>query len=952
MRTKLTVAACALALAALSTAVRAADDLVSGLVGEYFALEEVPGDFPKIPATKKPYYVRVEKTVDFDDAPDDFHGIKLSENFYARWTGTLRVDKAGSYQFITDSDDGSRLSINGKVVVDNGGVHAMQEASGKIDLTPGDHAILIEFFEAGGGAGCKVAWHPPGGKREVLSEKALFHKKEAENIDWDKSAWGSKPKPATPAKGGAPAAKKRSNDKMNYGPFHTANVEANYPEKGNVTLKGMAIKLTKETTQVLPAEGQTPKMAAVCFDQDMLRMSLGWTGGYLSLPTGRDGLEGHPYVEGTPVFGAKKTSIGWWKGDESKDPRPKPYGPLPHEFARYKGAYLHEGKTILSYTVATNPILELPGFEFKDGLDIITRSFSIAKTNTALTALIGEEDKLEGTVEDGVAVLNKADNVIAAALSGAPEGAKLEVAGSRIQLRLPPLNAAAKFTVSVWSGPKADLAKFKSAAKSIAAPDVEALTKGGPPRWTPAITLKGTVSENTQGYVADEITVPYENPWDAYMRITGIDFFSDPTKAAVSTMSGDVWLISGIDEKLENITWKRYATGLFQTLGLKIVDDKVYALERGQITRFHDLNNDGEADFYEAFNNDGMIGPNQYHEFAHDLHTDKDGNFYFVRGSNLGAGGTPHNGVMCRVSKDGSKMDVVCVGFRAPNGMGLGPDGQLTTGDNQGNWVPGSPINWMYAPDSPLIKKDELGFYGFRLDHYPYTKQGPRLNPLVWIPYNMDNSCGGQVWATSDKWGPFNGNLLHMSYGKCVLFNVMKQKVGDEVQGAVVKFPINFISGIMRARFNKGDGQLYVVGMRGWQTSANKAGCVTRVRYTGKPVKLPNAWEVTKTGIDIGFTDTVDPASAGDVQNYGAEWFHIEYTGGYGSPEFTIADKKKKGKEALTIKSVKVSPDGKKVSLEIPGLAPVTNIVIKYKINAADGSVMQHEVAGTINKMP
>jgi hypothetical protein len=64
MRTKLTVAACALALSSLTTAVRAADDLVSGLMGEYFALEDAPGDFPNLPKTKKPYYVRVDKTVD------------------------------------------------------------------------------------------------------------------------------------------------------------------------------------------------------------------------------------------------------------------------------------------------------------------------------------------------------------------------------------------------------------------------------------------------------------------------------------------------------------------------------------------------------------------------------------------------------------------------------------------------------------------------------------------------------------------------------------------------------------------------------------------------------------------------------------------------------------------------------------------------------------------------
>ena len=60
--------------------------------------------------------------------------------------------------------------------------------------------------------------------------------------------------------------------------------------------------------------------------------------------------------------------------------------------------------------------------------------------------------------------------------------------------------------------------------------------------------------------------------------------------------------------------------------------DKIYVLGRDQITRLHDLNNDGEADFYENFNNDTVVTPN-YHEFCLDLQTDSKGNFYFSKGS-------------------------------------------------------------------------------------------------------------------------------------------------------------------------------------------------------------------------------------------------------------------------------------------------------------------------------
>src|SRR5258708_1888464 len=113
----------------------------------------------------------------------------------------------------------------------------------------------------------------------------------------------------------------------------------------------------------------------------------------------------------------------------------------------------------------------------------------------------------------------------------------------------------------------------------------------------------------------------------------------------------------------------------------------------------------------------------------------------------------------------------------------------------------------------------------------------------------------------------------------------MHEKVGDTMQGGVTMFPFKFISGIMRARFNPIDGQLYVVGMKGWQTDANKAGCLTRVRYTEKPIHMPVAYHITKTGLDITFSDSLDPASAGEVDRWSAVWYNIHYTGPYGSPE-------------------------------------------------------------------
>src|SRR5262245_44695158 len=94
-------------------------DAEPGLVAEYFPLNDAAGAFPTPAATAKPILVRVEKNVDYAETDGDFYGTRLSDNFYARWTGLLRVEKEGRIQFWTESDDGSRLTIDGKVVVDN-----------------------------------------------------------------------------------------------------------------------------------------------------------------------------------------------------------------------------------------------------------------------------------------------------------------------------------------------------------------------------------------------------------------------------------------------------------------------------------------------------------------------------------------------------------------------------------------------------------------------------------------------------------------------------------------------------------------------------------------------------------------------------------------------------------------------------------------------------------------
>jgi hypothetical protein len=237
---------------------------------------------------------------------------------------------------------------------------------------------------------------------------------------------------------------------------------------------------------------------------------------------------------------------------------------------------------------------------------------------------------------------------------------------------------------------------------------------------------------------------------------------------------------------------------------------------------------------------------------------------------------------LLRVSPDGAKLDVVATGFRAPNGIGCGPDGQLTTGDNEGTWTPVCKINWIkpggFQGVVPLAHRDP-----------PPTDYD---RPLCWLPKRVDNSGGSQVWVTSDQWGPWKDRMLHLSYGTCSVLGVLREEVSaahvpsalqprpaSVQQGGVVRFPLSFQSGIMRARFHPVDGQLYVAGLRGWQTTGVKNGAFQRVRYTGAPVRMPIGLRTTKKGVRLDFTCTLDPASASDPQNWSVEVWNYLWSG-------------------------------------------------------------------------
>lgn len=165
------------------------------------------------------------------------------------------------------------------------------------------------------------------------------------------------------------------------------------------------------------------------------------------------------------------------------------------------------------------------------------------------------------------------DQALGVAFLGDGDGATIEQADGRVVAKLT-AQTPGTFQIAIWRGPAADADKFKAAAKQLgAAPDLAALTKGGPALFPDEVITQGTVGTNDGPYAVDIIAEGLPNKWNAKSFFGGFDFFADG-RAAICTFHGDVWVVNGLDDKLAKLTWRRFATGLFQPLGLKIVDEK------------------------------------------------------------------------------------------------------------------------------------------------------------------------------------------------------------------------------------------------------------------------------------------------------------------------------------------------------------------------------------------
>jgi putative heme-binding domain-containing protein len=490
------------------------------------------------------------------------------------------------------------------------------------------------------------------------------------------------------------------------------------------------------------------------------------------------------------------------------------------------------------------------------------------------------------------------------------------------------------FLYSVDGVPWLDVAEdvgagtFARLAGPVAGHPRAALLAGGGPQWPDVMVTAGQRGEG-RPWAVDTLSFPEANPWNAAFYCGDVDVVADGA-LVVCTIYGDVWRVDGVDDALASLRWRRIAAGLHQPLGMVVVDGVPHVLGRDQITRLVDVDGDGETDRYECFSRAYHCSPGG-HDYVCGLVRDAAGRF--LTASSVDG--------LVRIAADGRSAEVLATGLRNPDGVGVYPDGTATASSSEGDWVPATTIAAV-PPDAwgPL----HFGAHG--------PAGGTRVDPpLLYLPRGLDNSAGGQAWIPDGALGPLGGTLFHTSFGAGTALAILRDRVGDVLQGGAVPLPVEFRSGSHRARFNAFDGAVYVCGMTGWGTYTPDVGCLQRVRFTGHAdgsvVQMPVGFHLHDNGVLLRFAAPLDPAVAADPARHFAQAWNYRYSGGYGSAEYSPRHDGMVGHDHLPIRTALPTADGRGLFVEIPDIRPVGQLHLA--VESAPG--LLHDLFLTANRL-
>lgn len=427
------------------------------------------------------------------------------------------------------------------------------------------------------------------------------------------------------------------------------------------------------------------------------------------------------------------------------------------------------------------------------------------------------------------------------------------------------------------------------------------------------------------------------------LEIGGLAWMPDG-RLAVAIRKGEVWLIenAGSDSK-ESIQYKRFASGLHEPLGLLADGDDLLVAQRTELTRLVDRNGDDLADEYltEA---SGWNVSGAYHGYTYGPVRDGDGRLWLTTNLDMGDGSdndAAWRGWAVTVNSDGT-VTGQAAGMRSPSGLGTNREGDVFYSDQQGTWMPATPIHHLrpgafYGNPTGLASQD-LPHSRLEIDQpipeavlYPEALETlPELvPPAVWLPYNKvgRSATDLQVIDQNGAFGPFDGQLLVGEFTNAEINRVFLEKVDGEYQGACFQFLDQFPSAVFRLSFGP-DNRLYL-GMtnRGWSSLGSKSYGLVRVGWNGRTPFEILEMRAKSDGFELVFTQPVDPTIAENPETYRMSSYTYLYSSAYGGEELDPWNH--------PIREATLSDDGLSVRLRIDGLRP-------YYVHELDASALRN----------
>lgn len=391
-------------------------------------------------------------------------------------------------------------------------------------------------------------------------------------------------------------------------------------------------------------------------------------------------------------------------------------------------------------------------------------------------------------------------------------------------------------------------------------------------------------------------------------RVSGLDFFSDG-RLAIATWdaAGTVYILENPSAPKDQHNYKVFANGLHELLGLKIVDDEIYVVQKSELTKLYDKDKDGIADEYICVSNRWPVSTN-FHEFTFGpLY--KNGKFYISLAIAVNPGGASTNpqmkdrGSIIEIDPKTGDYQVITAGLRTPNGLMMNANGDMFVSDNQGDYLPASKImhikdgafyNHTYQPKHPFAEKTVT-------------------QPAIWLQQGeIGNSPTQGAFVPH---GRYKDQLLIGDIHHGGLKRVFLERVNGQIQGAVMRFTQGLRAGINRLTFDK-NNTLYLggAGVSGnWKTSNQKLDGLMTMELYQKDLFEIIKMEIHSDGLKLYFSKSLKPEIAWNPQHYQITQWGYKPTHQYGGPKI---DPKK-----LEITHVSLSEDGKSASLKIAGIA-------------------------------